>query len=316
MNTPTLRRGDIGADVTTLQQRLNRAGVAVAIDGHFGPATETAVRAFQSDHGMIADGIAGARTQAALLGHGVDPKALTEADIQHAAQALGCDTGALHAILEVEAPRGGFLPDGRVTILFERHIFYRQLREADIDALTLAQRQPTICNTAPGGYVGGAAEYQRLALAKAINVDCALASASWGRMQVMGFHWKTLGYPSVAAFVENMATGEAEQLRAGVKLIAANEAMHAALVAHDWPAFAQAYNGPAYAGHGYDLRLAAAYRRYPAAQPAAAPTTPEAEQVAAAVSATDAEQLDTENDVDTSRRGKHKAKPADAEVSA
>lgn len=274
MNVPTLRRGDTGADVTTLQQRLNRAGGAVAIDGHFGPTTETAVRAFQSDRSMIADGIVGARTQAALLGQDVSAKALTEADVERAAQALGCDAAAIHAILEVEAPRGGFLPDGRVTILFERHIMARQLQAAGIDPAPFIASHPGIVNTTPGGYIGGAAEYQRLARAKAINADCALESASWGRMQVMGFHWQALGYASVQAFVDDMASGEAAQLRVGVKLIEADEAMHTALVAHDWPAFAKTYNGPAYADYGYDLRLAAAYRRYPAAVPAPVPVEP------------------------------------------
>lgn len=262
MDIQTIRRGDVGAEVATLQARLNRAGASLSIDGHFDAQTDAAVRAYQSDRGLLVDGIAGPRTQAALLGQAHDAKHLTEADINAAAASLGCAAAAIHAILEVEAPHGGFLPDGRVRILFERHIMRRELKAAGIYTDALAARYPDIINPKPGGYRGGAAEYGRLAIAKQIDPICALDSASWGRMQVMGFHARALGYSGVEAFVADMAAGEAAQLQAGVRFIAADEAMHAALVARDWAAFAERYNGPAYAAHGYDLRLAAAFRRF------------------------------------------------------
>ena len=57
----TVRRGSTGADVRLLQERLN-----IAVDGIFGPITESAVRAFQRANGLQVDGIVGPATWAAL----------------------------------------------------------------------------------------------------------------------------------------------------------------------------------------------------------------------------------------------------------
>ena len=54
---PTLRRGDTGQLVRPVQTR-----VRVRVDGNFGPKTEAAVRAFQSAHGLVPDGIVGPKT--------------------------------------------------------------------------------------------------------------------------------------------------------------------------------------------------------------------------------------------------------------
>lgn len=65
-STRSLRLHDRGAAVKDLQRRLNAAGYRVASDGHFGRATEAALRLFQKAKGLVADGVAGPRTLAAL----------------------------------------------------------------------------------------------------------------------------------------------------------------------------------------------------------------------------------------------------------
>jgi putative peptidoglycan binding protein/CHAP domain-containing protein len=56
-----------GDDVLDLQARLEELGYPVGeLDGRYGPATAAAVRAFQLDNGLEADGIAGPATFAAL----------------------------------------------------------------------------------------------------------------------------------------------------------------------------------------------------------------------------------------------------------
>lgn len=66
MAMPTLRRGDCGEAVKELQLSLSTAGFPLSYDGQFGPETENAVKAYQTSHGLCADGICGPKTWAAL----------------------------------------------------------------------------------------------------------------------------------------------------------------------------------------------------------------------------------------------------------
>lgn len=65
---PLLRQGSKGDAVADLQRQLVRLGHSLQIDGLFGPATREAVRRFQKENGLVADGIVGVRTRAALGG--------------------------------------------------------------------------------------------------------------------------------------------------------------------------------------------------------------------------------------------------------
>lgn len=59
----TLRKGDQGPEVVTLQQALVELGyLNGAQDGNFGTGTQTAVKNFQKEHGLDDDGIAGKMT--------------------------------------------------------------------------------------------------------------------------------------------------------------------------------------------------------------------------------------------------------------
>lgn len=66
---PTLRRGNKGTWVTKLQVMLVNRGYELpkyGADGDFGKETEAAVIRFQADHGLISDGVVGAKTWEAL----------------------------------------------------------------------------------------------------------------------------------------------------------------------------------------------------------------------------------------------------------
>lgn len=65
---PTLRRGNSGSYVTLLQESLNEAGCPCDVDGKFGSNTENAVKMFQQNNGLKADGICGPKTWKALVG--------------------------------------------------------------------------------------------------------------------------------------------------------------------------------------------------------------------------------------------------------
>ncbi|MEV6105646.1 peptidoglycan-binding protein [Streptomyces sp. NPDC051940] len=62
----TVQQGQIGGCVTELQTLLTRDGAALTVDGDFGPATLAAVKAYQTAHGLGADGLVGPATKAAL----------------------------------------------------------------------------------------------------------------------------------------------------------------------------------------------------------------------------------------------------------
>jgi hypothetical protein len=64
---PLLKRGSRGDLVVWAQSHLTAAGQSVPITGIFGKLTRTAVRNFQTAHGLPADGAIGTQTWEALL---------------------------------------------------------------------------------------------------------------------------------------------------------------------------------------------------------------------------------------------------------
>lgn len=63
----TLKSGSTGDDVSKLQKYLNDTqNSGLAVDGKFGPATEAAVKAFQTSKGLTSDGIVGPNTLASI----------------------------------------------------------------------------------------------------------------------------------------------------------------------------------------------------------------------------------------------------------
>jgi LysM repeat protein len=184
-------------------------------------------------------------------------RALTDADWQRAATALGVDVAAIKAVAQVEAAGSGFLADGRPKILFEAHIF------SDKTNGQFDRSNPNISSPRWNRelYAGGAGEYPRLQQAMNLDRNAALQSASWGKFQIMGFNHKAAGYNSVEAFVQDMYKSEGKQLDAFVNFIKADPAMHSALKRLDWAGFAERYNGPGYAANNYDTKMRDAYNR-------------------------------------------------------
>lgn len=61
-----LRFGDRGPDVRRLQEQLNSKGASLGIDGDFGEKTQDALKAFQQQNELKADGVVGPKTSVAL----------------------------------------------------------------------------------------------------------------------------------------------------------------------------------------------------------------------------------------------------------
>jgi peptidoglycan hydrolase-like protein with peptidoglycan-binding domain len=64
---PLVREGDRDHPVRTLQYLLRARGHTVVVDGIAGPRTAAAVRAFQHERSLTADGIVGPQTWRALI---------------------------------------------------------------------------------------------------------------------------------------------------------------------------------------------------------------------------------------------------------
>lgn len=263
-----MRKGDTGTQVRDLQRLLTLAGFPLELDGWYGDATEAAVKAFQKRQGLVQDGVAGGKTLQTLQAGKADPRLLTQGALDKAAQALGVDLATVMAVNAVESQGSGFLVDGRPKILYERHVMLDRLKANGINPAPALAAYPALVNPKRGGYAGGAAEYTRLASACHIDPASARESCSWGQFQVMGYHWKALGYPSIDAFVTAMAKSENDQLEAFTRFILADKKLLAALQAKEWEAVARQYNGPAYRENLYDVKLAHAYARFAAGTPA------------------------------------------------
>lgn len=261
-----VKLGSRGKTVAKLQRLLiDKDYLNPPDDGIFGKGTHTALVRFQRSEGLLADGIAGKRTWEALNENTLhDPWQLTEANVIEAARELGVELAAIKAVSEVESMGGGFIREGQPKVLFERHWMNRRLKHY---GLTLAaelgrSQRPDIVNTKTGGYRGGSHEWTRLQSARKLSEASALESASYGRYQLMGFHWEALGYESIQSFYEEHCKHEGKHLDGFVRFIKADSRLITALAKKDWRTFARVYNGPAYSKNKYDIKMAEAYERH------------------------------------------------------
>lgn len=181
---------------------------------------------------------------------------LSDDDINRVAREFSVEPAAIKAMAKVESgPRGGFAEDGRPNILFEPHIFSRRTeRRFDVSNPDVsytrwdASRYPRT----------QADRWAQLRKAYALDPENAVASASWGRFQIMGFQYSAAGYSSAMEFVAAMSKSELVQLRAVMTWIQ-QQGLLDELQRLDWLGFARGYHGPGYAANRYDEKLRQAY---------------------------------------------------------
>lgn len=189
---------------------------------------------------------------------------LTEQQIKELASKHGISYAGLHAVIDVEASGSGYT-NGLPKILYEPHIMYRLLGNKNYITIrkNLMKDYPYLCYPKWGTYRYGktSEQHNKLSIASKYDRDTALESCSWGLGQVMGYHWKTLGYDSLQSFINDMYESEAKQLEAMIRFIK-HHGLISAINNQNWHKFAKGYNGAGYLKNHYHTKLANAYNRY------------------------------------------------------
>lgn len=189
---------------------------------------------------------------------------LAQGDIGDAAKELGVETAVLLAFTEVEAAGKGFDTQGRPKMLFEPHVFYRELGNTSARAVAV-QLGLAYAKWLPGKYPSDS--YPRLMRAIEINETAALRSASYGLGQILGSNHLACGHTTVQDMVSAAMASERAQLFQMVTLMRA-WGMVPMLTGKDftrpdsWRQAASKWNGAGYATHNYHGRMAAAYAKH------------------------------------------------------
>ncbi|PZR94182.1 MAG: hypothetical protein DI537_08820 [Stutzerimonas stutzeri] len=187
-------------------------------------------------------------------------KRLDDLDLPRIGAMIGVGEDEIHAFIEVETRGGGFDAQGRPRILFEPHVFYRNLPAGTLRAQ--AVRAGLACERwGQIAYGKESEQYPKLLRALLIDETAALKACSWGLGQVLGENHVAAGHETVQAMVADFTLDEDNHLEAAIRFIKAN-GLDDELRRHDWAAFARGYNGPGYRKNGYDTKLAAAFAKW------------------------------------------------------
>lgn len=210
-----------------------------------------------------ADGVVGNVTTQALYDTfaNKEAEAITFDAIVRIARSHGATTKQMEAFSSVESNGQGFLPTGHPKILWERHYMWRRIRI----------KIPFISDPTPGGYTldadrdGINDSWEKLMEGCRRNPVAAFESCSWGKFQIMGAHWKALGYDSVFDFAWSMVESEAGHYEAFSRFIRHNRLSKLLAQvsgdAKDNVPLVRRYNGKNHWKHNYAGRIAHKMRR-------------------------------------------------------
>lgn len=186
-------------------------------------------------------------------------------DFTDAAELLGVEVAAIKAVAEVESGGAGFLSTGEPVILFEPHVFWRELVKRGIEPERYASFSDVLYKKwGEKPYGKSSEQHARLQRACLINREAALCSASWGRFQIMGNNHALCGCKTIQDFINKIYESEREHLMLFCHYIK-NTGLVRHLKAKDWEAFARGYNGPGYAKNAYHKKMNTAYLKHRAA---------------------------------------------------
>ena len=177
---------------------------------------------------------------------------LTKQEITEIANAISVDYASLMAFISVESGGLGFAKDtGKIIIQFEPSWFKRKspYTPSGLWSQNGVERQVR--------------EWQAFNDAFKKDPNAAMESTSIGLMQVMGFHYKLLGFKTVGEMWDYAKISEKSQLDLAIRFIKSNSKLDKALKTGDAATFAYYYNGSQYKKFNYDTRLIAAGMKKP-----------------------------------------------------
>ncbi len=209
---------------------------------------------------------------------------ITQQQVSEVAKQNGLEYASLQAFREVESGSVGFSQaTGRLIIQFEPHHFKKYAAKEYLEYLRIKKLVDNKLSRSPAEFslysnweqilsnkVSGQTEEWRIFnLAFAINKDAAMLSTSIGMGQIMGFHFKALGYKSVGEMWDDAKRGEYQQLLQMVRFIKSIPALYKALQTKNWHLVATYYNGAGYLAlakkigrEPYNISLQKAYNKF------------------------------------------------------
>lgn len=262
-----LRLGKKGKDLELLCKLLGVPG-RVEFDRNL----DEAVKSYQRIKRLVVDGWVGYNTWKSLLidyrnkvhSDNKDGSDISDLDYDLFSDLLGIESAVLKAVQKVETGgKGGFCSNGKPQILFEGHVFWKELEKLGISPEKYGSAWSNVLYKSwdRTKYKGGSGEWDRLELAKKININAAYKSASWGMYQIMGNNYAKCGCKTIGEFVELMSKDSFSQFILGIEFLK-NTGMVKYLKAKDWASFARVYNGSGYKQNKYDEKLEKAYNQY------------------------------------------------------
>ncbi len=165
---------------------------------------------------------------------------VADAEVRQLAAQNNLEPAALLAAVQVESVRQGFDANGRPIILFEPHIFSRMTQRR------YDESHPTISYRSWGAVRYPRTQDERWAQLRAaytLDPEAAVASASWGKFQIMGMNFQSAGYGSATEFIADLSKSEIAEYRAFLTYTISNNILDD-LQRLDFEGFSRVYNGP------------------------------------------------------------------------
>lgn len=168
----------------------------------------------------------------------------------------------LQSVIAVESGGKGFDPKtGKIMIQFEPHIFSDRtgIERSKLNHYVWDENKVEVQS----------AEWVAFNDAFKVDANKAMESTSIGLPQIMGFHWKALGYSSVGQMWDEFKKGELLQVVGLIRFLQADARLLKAIKTKDFHTIAYIYNGSKYkelaeklGREPYNISLQKAYNKF------------------------------------------------------